>query len=97
MDTNNHKIVDYDAVLDAKFGKEGTPHKVIHLEDRKWCYHPQCWCILPYHCSPRNEGGSGKACVLSIFSLRPLDKGAGLSQGYALYGVLWNKDSAITV
>ena len=25
MQTNNHKIVDYDAVLDAKFGKEGTP------------------------------------------------------------------------
>lgn len=24
MQTNNHKIVDYDAVLDAKFGKEGT-------------------------------------------------------------------------
>ena len=24
MDTNNHKIVDYDAVLDDKFGKEGT-------------------------------------------------------------------------
>ena len=22
--TNNHKIVDYDAVLDAKFGKDGT-------------------------------------------------------------------------
>ena len=25
MQTSNHKIVDYDAVLDAKFGKEGTP------------------------------------------------------------------------
>ncbi len=25
--TNNHKIVDYDAVLDAKFGKEGTPER----------------------------------------------------------------------
>jgi hypothetical protein len=24
MDTNNHKIVDYDAVLDDKFGKEST-------------------------------------------------------------------------
>ena len=24
MQTNNHKIVDYDAILDAKFGKEGT-------------------------------------------------------------------------
>ena len=25
--TNNHKIVDYDAVLDAKFGKEGTSER----------------------------------------------------------------------
>lgn len=24
MQTNNHKIVDYDTVLDEKFGKEGT-------------------------------------------------------------------------
>lgn len=24
METNNHQIVDYDLVLDAKFGKEGT-------------------------------------------------------------------------
>ena len=27
MQTNNHKIVDYDVVLDAKFGKEGTPER----------------------------------------------------------------------
>lgn len=27
MQTNNHKIEDYDAVLDAKFGKEGTPER----------------------------------------------------------------------
>jgi len=27
MQTNNHKIVAYDAVLDAKFGKEGTPER----------------------------------------------------------------------
>jgi len=27
MQTNNHKIVDYDAVLDYKFGKEGTPSR----------------------------------------------------------------------
>ena len=25
---NNHKIVDYDEVLDAKFGKEGTPERI---------------------------------------------------------------------
>ena len=28
MQTNNHKIVDYDAVLDAKFGKRGTPSRI---------------------------------------------------------------------
>lgn len=27
METNNHQIVDYDAVLDAKFGKQGTPQR----------------------------------------------------------------------
>ena len=30
--TNNHKIVDYDAVLDAKFGKKGTPSRVAAEE-----------------------------------------------------------------
>ncbi len=32
MQTNNHIIVDYDAVLDAKFGKEGTPERA-HAEE----------------------------------------------------------------
>ena len=27
MQTNNHKIVDYDIILDKKFGKEGTPER----------------------------------------------------------------------
>ena len=27
METNNHQIVDYDAVLDSKFGKPGTPER----------------------------------------------------------------------
>lgn len=27
MQTNNHKIVEYDVVLDAKFVKEGTPER----------------------------------------------------------------------
>lgn len=26
MHENNNQLVDYDAVLDAKFGKIGTPH-----------------------------------------------------------------------
>jgi DNA-binding XRE family transcriptional regulator len=29
---NNHQIVDYDAVLDAKFGKEGTPERIAAEE-----------------------------------------------------------------
>ena len=33
MQTNNHKIVDYDAVLDARFGAEGTPERARAEED----------------------------------------------------------------
>lgn len=33
METNNHQIVDYDAVLDAKFGKEGTPERMKAEEE----------------------------------------------------------------
>ncbi|MBQ6190320.1 MAG: helix-turn-helix transcriptional regulator [Bacteroidaceae bacterium] len=33
MQTNNHKIVDYDAVLDAKFGAEGTAERARAEED----------------------------------------------------------------
>lgn len=33
MLTNNHKIVDYDKVLDARFGKEGTPERAKAEED----------------------------------------------------------------
>ena len=33
MQTNNHKIVDYDAVLDAKFGKPGSPERARVEED----------------------------------------------------------------
>ena len=29
MQINNHQIVDYDAVLDAKFGAEGTPERTV--------------------------------------------------------------------
>lgn len=28
MEINNHRIVDYDTVLGAKFGEEGTPERV---------------------------------------------------------------------
>jgi ribosome-binding protein aMBF1 (putative translation factor) len=38
MQTNNHKIVDYDAVLDAKFGKEGTPSR-IEAEERAYAFY----------------------------------------------------------
>lgn len=33
METNNHQIVDYDVVLDAKFGKEGTLERGKAEED----------------------------------------------------------------
>lgn len=33
MQTNNHQIVDYDKVLDEKFGKEGSPERLKAEED----------------------------------------------------------------
>ncbi len=33
MQTNNHQIVDYDLVLDRKFGKEGTTERIKAEED----------------------------------------------------------------
>lgn len=33
MQTNNHQIVDYDLVLDQKFGEEGTPERIKAEED----------------------------------------------------------------
>ena len=33
MEINNYKIVDYDAVLDAEFGKEGTPERAKAEEE----------------------------------------------------------------
>jgi DNA-binding XRE family transcriptional regulator len=38
MKTNNHKIVDYDAVLDAKFGKEGT-HARAEAENKAYTFY----------------------------------------------------------
>jgi hypothetical protein len=38
MQTNNHKIVDYDAVLDAKFGKEGTSSR-IEAEKKAYAFY----------------------------------------------------------
>jgi len=38
MQTNNHKIVDYDAVLDAKFGKKGTPSRV-EAEEKAFAFY----------------------------------------------------------
>ncbi|MGM9736630.1 MAG: helix-turn-helix domain-containing protein [Candidatus Cryptobacteroides sp.] len=32
MQINNHEIVDYDKVLDARFGKEGTPERTMAEE-----------------------------------------------------------------
>ncbi len=33
MQTNNHQLVDYDLVLDKKFGKQGTPERAKAEED----------------------------------------------------------------
>ena len=38
MHTSVHKIVDYDAVLDAKFGKEGTPSR-IEAEEKAFAFY----------------------------------------------------------
>jgi ribosome-binding protein aMBF1 (putative translation factor) len=34
---NNHQLVDYDAVLDAKFGKAGTPERLA-AEERAFAF-----------------------------------------------------------
>ena len=33
MQTNHHQLIDYDLVLDQKFGKEGTPERIKAEED----------------------------------------------------------------
>ena len=38
MQTNNHKIVDYDAVLDAKFGKAGTQQRA-EAEEKAFAFY----------------------------------------------------------
>ncbi len=41
MKTNNHKIEDYDLVLDEKYGKEGTPQRVQFENEAKAFYASQ--------------------------------------------------------
>ena len=41
MKTNNHKIEDYDLVLDAKYGKEGTPQRLQFENEAKAVYASQ--------------------------------------------------------
>ena len=36
MQTNNHQLVDYDAVLDAKFGAKGTASR-LEAEEKSLC------------------------------------------------------------
>lgn len=38
MQTNNHKIVNYDLVLDNKFGKEGTPERA-QAEEKAYSFY----------------------------------------------------------
>lgn len=41
MQTNNHQIADYDLVLDAKFGKEGSEERARSLQEAKAFYAAQ--------------------------------------------------------
>lgn len=41
MRTNNHKIEDYDMVLDAKFGKPGTAERTLNEEKARDFYTAQ--------------------------------------------------------
>lgn len=41
MQTNNHQIVDYDLVLDTKYGKEGSAERVKFEEEAKAFYAAQ--------------------------------------------------------
>ena len=41
METNNHQIVDYDLVLDEKFGKIGTPERTKSEEKSRAYYASQ--------------------------------------------------------
>ena len=56
MQTNNHKIVDYDAVLDEKFGKEGTPER-IQAEEAAYSFYSGQILLdsTPISSSPRKE------------------------------------------
>lgn len=38
MQTNNHSLTNYDEVLDAKFGKKGTPSR-IEAEDKAYAFY----------------------------------------------------------
>lgn len=38
MQTNNHQIRDYDVVLNAKFGKEGTPERERAIDEARSFY-----------------------------------------------------------
>ncbi|KAA6318057.1 hypothetical protein EZS27_031885 [termite gut metagenome] len=38
MQTNNHEIVNYDVVLDAKFGKEGTDER-MEAEEKAFAFY----------------------------------------------------------
>ncbi len=38
MQTNNHQTADYDLILDAKFGKEGTPEREKYEENARAFY-----------------------------------------------------------
>ena len=51
MQTNNHKIQDYDVVLDATFGKQGTPERK-RAEEEAYSYYTSQMLV-----DARNEAG----------------------------------------
>lgn len=57
MKTNNHQIKDYDAVLDAKFGKTGTPERMQAEKDAYAFY-----TVIHEH----NRPSAGEHCSLFL-------------------------------
>lgn len=41
MKTNNHQLTDYDTILDARYGKEGSPERTQFEEEAKAFYAAQ--------------------------------------------------------
>lgn len=58
MQTNNHQINDYDAVLDAKFGKPGTPERHVAEAEAARLYYGKHRSNYGEH---RRKNGNGRS------------------------------------